>query len=195
MNHERLQHLVARYDAAESTLAEEQELRALLRASDLPKAYLPYRALFGATQVLAKAQPTMYRAGPWDQPAKLNGQPAKVVPLARKTSDTLQRPAPRTRRTARMRTLRLVSLAAAAVVLVALAVSLLRHADTAAPEAQPIASAQTIDWSKYEVTDVDEAKRITAAALGTVTRNIDQSGRITSREVGRMHPIRHTIKL
>jgi len=185
MNHNRLRDLVARYEAAETSLAEERELAQLLRAPGIPDEFVAYRKLFAASTVLAKAAPQKPLDNPWELPVET----ARIVKFS---SNGQAQP---TTRPGRIRYLRWASVAAAAVLVLALTVGLFQFGDTFNQPDQPIASAQTIDWSKYEVTDPAEARRITAGALGTLTRNIDNSGRITSREVGRIHPIQHAFKL
>ena len=47
----------------------------------------------------------------------------------------------------------------------------------------PIAQAKTIDWSKYEVTDPEEAYTVLRNALGTASAEMNRSARITVREI------------
>ncbi len=49
----------------------------------------------------------------------------------------------------------------------------------------PIAEAKTktIDWSKYEVTDPEEAYIVLRNALGTASAEMNRSARITIREI------------
>ncbi|TXF89493.1 hypothetical protein FUA23_09810 [Neolewinella aurantiaca] len=49
----------------------------------------------------------------------------------------------------------------------------------------PIAEAEstTIDWSKYEVTDPEEAYKVLRNALGTASAEMNRSARITVREI------------
>lgn len=49
----------------------------------------------------------------------------------------------------------------------------------------PIAAAETktIDWSKYEVTDPEEAYKVLRNALGTASAELNRSARITVKEI------------
>ncbi len=173
MNHSHLRSLLERYEAAETSLAEERELKQLLAAPDLPAEFAADAAYFGVQHTIAgmrAAPPEALPAGPWQQPPQL-------------------------RTVHRRRLLKVVYAAAAAVILVALGIGLFLHAEQSTDPTAPIAQATAIDWSKYEITDPAEATRITSAALATVTHSIDRSGRITSREVSRIEPIHQVLKL
>ena len=49
----------------------------------------------------------------------------------------------------------------------------------------PIAEAEktTIDWSKYEVTDPEEAYKVLRNALGTASAEMNRSARLTAKEI------------
>ena len=63
-----LRALLDRYEAAETSVAEERALKAALAAPDVPEEFHAYRPWFGGLQVLAKAAPAD-RTGPWTQVA------------------------------------------------------------------------------------------------------------------------------
>ena len=51
--------------------------------------------------------------------------------------------------------------------------------------------ATAIDWSKYEVTDPDEAARLTRAALAEVSTRLRRGSALTAVELGRLEPLHH----
>lgn len=179
---DRLRELLARYEAAETTVAEERELKELLRSPDLPKEFYADAAFFGVQQVLAKAKMPLSQAttanSPWESTT------GSAQPDIR-TATTLS---VATRHNFR------VFFAIAAVLLIAVVVGLYQLSDLNSSNTQPIAQAAPIDWSKYEVTDPEEATRITRAAFATVSHGIESGGRITSKGISRIEPIHHAIK-
>lgn len=162
--HHRIRGLLARYDAAESTLAEERELRGLLADPAHGAAFPEAAATFGVWEVLATAAPgPALTHAPWNRRSRLR---------------RLARP---------------LALAAALVGLL-VAVYLAGALSEAPPEAVIADNAPAptaVDWARYEITDPAEAARITQAALGDVSTRLARGSRIASREVGRMHPIHH----
>lgn len=171
MNHDHIRRLLDRYEAAETTLAEERELRAYFQADDGVAADLRrYAPLFAVQRVLAKAAPTTAPSGPWDA-------------------------APTTLRVAHRRRTRWLGLAAAAAValLIALALPNLISEDAPGPLAQNSTTTTpptpAVDWSKYEITDPEEAVRLTRGALATVATGLRSGGELTHRELGRLKPI------
>lgn len=53
----------------------------------------------------------------------------------------------------------------------------------------PIAEAKTIDWSKYEVTDPEEAYLVLRGALKTASTELNRGPRITLRELGELRKV------
>jgi hypothetical protein len=53
----------------------------------------------------------------------------------------------------------------------------------------PIAAAKTIDWSKYEVTDPEEAYLVLREALKTASTELNRGPRITVRELGEIKKV------
>lgn len=53
----------------------------------------------------------------------------------------------------------------------------------------PIAEAKTIDWSKYEVTDPEEAYLVLRGALKTASTELNRGPRITVRELGELKKV------
>ena len=171
----RLRELARRYDAAETSLEEERELRELLRDPGLPQAYAPYRQLLTGAEALRRLSPEV----PWAEPTGAR-EPAAPGSQARARL-----------RPARRGAARRAWAAAAAAALLLCAGALLWRGE---PDARlPDPPTATIDWTKYEVTDAAEATRITRAALSTVSRRLDRSGHIASREVARLEPIQRVL--
>ena len=176
----RLRALLARYEAAETTVEEERELKALLHSPDLPSEFRADAAFFGVQQVLAKAEMPL-RAETTSAPWNLDvAQTPKAI-------------SPAGVRLAHRRKLWRIT-AIAATLLVAIVASLFLFS-TPDSSSQPIAQqSTTVDWSKYEVTNPEEATRITRAAFATVSQGIESGGRITSKGIGRIEPIHYAIK-
>lgn len=204
MDTTRLRALLARYEAAETSLAEERELRELLARPGLPSEFAAAAAAQRAYGVLAQAALAPPAPGtppaPWELPeadaTRVNGREA-ALPTRTPGTKLQARRAP-----ARHRRPRLLAAAAVALLLAALALVTYQHigADDEPPLAQlplgtdePAAAAGTVDWSRFEVTDPEQAARITRDALATVSRHLGDGGRITSREVARMRPIHHAL--
>lgn len=53
----------------------------------------------------------------------------------------------------------------------------------------PVAAAQPIDWSKYEVTDPEEAYRILRGALKTASTELNRAPRLTLEEIGEVRKL------
>ncbi|MFK8056549.1 MAG: hypothetical protein AB8F78_10550 [Saprospiraceae bacterium] len=184
---QKLRALLDRYEAAETSVAEERELKALLQAADLPAEFAPYQQWFGIQTVIQTAKSTKpFAEAPWLAPTK-NGADHGKQPQLRvvsKRSGLKARPK-----------LRIAIAAAVMLAVVMTAGFFFLSNENSLTASQPIASnniveAQVaIDWSKYEITDPEEATRITRAALSNVSRRIENGSRITSKEVGRMEPI------
>ena len=272
--------LLDRYEAAETSVAEERELRAALAAPDLPEGLRPYRRWFGGLEVLAKAAPTS-RPGPWSvaggEPLAQPEAPAQAPPPVAVETGAPREAVVRTlatdgasaaRRPSRRRALLLRLAAAAAVIgLLALGAGLLLRdgsgseapvAESAppapsgtVPEALPqlppppapegprqdtptdrrapatladappsrqpeaprqrrvtpteevpgappaegtrfaVAGPAPIDCSKYEITDPDEAARLTRGALAEVSAHLQRGSALTAVELGRLQPLHH----
>ena len=214
--HEHIRALLARYDAVETTLAEERELRRLLAEPTHAAVFPEAAALFGAWSVLAQAAPPPAEEAPWLRDAEAapdhtearrhtttRGTPlASVSPGKGPEHAPGGRPAlspggphhlrrPRTLR--RARRLYAAAVAAAVALLITAALALFLRAPThdtpVLAEATPTPTA--IDWSRYEITDPDEAGRITQRALANVSTRLRRGSRIASREVGRIETIHH----
>ncbi len=189
---QKLRVLLERYEAAETSVAEERELKALLQAADLPEEFGHYRQWFGIQAAVQTATSTKpFAEAPWLAPTK-NGAdhgPKPALKVVSKRSDLSTRPSRR------------FAVAAAAMLLVIMAAGLFflsqeNSLSTNQAIAQNEAETETpvaIDWSKYEITDPEEATRITRAALANVSRRIENGGRITSKEVSRMEPIHNIL--
>ena len=181
--------LLDRYEAAETSIAEERQLKAALADPQLDAEFAPYRQWFGGLRVLAQA-PAPARSGPWDaavaktEHAAADREPALRV-VHRRTTDA-------------MRYVRW-AVAAALIGVMGFGASLLLQderdlgtfaLDTTAPDdAAPAA----IDWSKYEVTDPAEATRITRAALAQVSQSLHRGSALTAGELGRMESIHYIL--
>ncbi len=187
-----LRRLLDRYEAAETSVAEERRLKAALAEPGLPAEFAPYRQWFAGLQVLAKAE-AKTTAGPWDAatvaPAQPNG--AKVKTLRDAPTSGLRvvhrRPA----------SAHWVRWAVAAMLIGVMgfgASLLLTERQPLGTLAVEIPEAPTpIDWSKYEVTDPAEATRITRAALAQVSSSIHRGSELTAGELGRMASLQHLL--
>lgn len=208
--HDHIRRLLDRYDAAETTLAEERELRRLLADPAAAAAFPAEAALFGAWVVLANATPAAPPEAPWLAPSDTGrreisaGRRSADAPGGRPTSSPgaplaeaptpAHRRAHRPSRRLRLRLTRFRLAAAAAVALFAAAALGLLLGDATpadAPVVAEVAAAPAVDWSRYEVTDSDEAARVTRIALAKVSTRLARGSRIASREVGRIEPIHH----
>jgi len=183
---QKLRALLNRYEAAETSVAEERELKTLLQATDLPEEFAHYKQWFGIQTAMQSAKPTKpFAEAPWLAPTK-NGADLGKQPQLRVVSK-------RSGLTARPK-FRIAIAAAVMLAVVMTAGIFFLSGDRGLATNQPIANNTietpvTIDWSKYEITDPKEATRITRAALTNVSRRIENGSRITSREVGRIEPI------
>ncbi|WP_020566892.1 hypothetical protein [Neolewinella persica] len=148
MTHTTAKTLLDRYFLGETTLEEEEQLRAYFRAGDIHPDLAPYPPLFSY----------------WEQAGEI------VAPKVR-------RPAIQRRLPVRW----LAAVAAAVVMLLCLHTWFNQQPDLSS---FPIAEAQPIDWSKYEVTDPEEAYRLLRGALKTASSEINRGPEITIRELG-----------
>ena len=182
--HDRIRELLARYDAAESTLAEERELRRLLAEPTAAAAFPAAAKLLAVWPLLAATSAPPAAEAPWRE------ESAPSAP-ARATST----PAAPRRLTPRRPVLRrpftyAVAAAVAFFLAAAIGIALELGRGGRAP-ALAEATPTTIDWSRYEVTDPAEAGRITGAALRNISTRLERGTRIASREVSRIEPIHH----
>lgn len=184
-----LRALLDRYEAAETSVAEERELKALLQASDLPEEFVHYRQWFGIQATLQTAKSTKpFAEAPWLAPTK-NGADHCKQPQLRVVSKRTGLFAHSGFR---------YGIAAAAMLAVVMAAGMLFLSKDVGTDGPAVAETTietpvAIDWSKYEITDPEEATRITRAALANVSRRIENGSRITSREVGRIEPIHNVL--
>ncbi len=187
LNPAEIRALLDRYEAAETSLEEERQLKAALAESDLDASLLPYRQWFGGLEALRHASvPT--QAGPWSQSPAASGAAFAKTPATAAVSGTSP-----LRVVHRASTRQVWSrIAVAAMLLVVCGAALLFWRKPQTPEA-PLAAidgaAVPIDWSKYEVTNPEEASRITRAALVQVSQHLHRGGELTAEELGRMEPI------
>ena len=193
--------LLARYEAAETSLEEERALRAAMAAPELAEEFHAYRAWFGGLEVLANT-PAPQRAGPWSEPVVESERTPEPGARIRSISSALATPPPQGRRRSRTRLLwTRLAVAAALIGLLGLGASLLlqrdvtqsplAEADAAPPETLLDNPPSAIDWSKYEVTDPEEATRITRAALAQVSTRLRRGSSLTAENLGAMAPIHH----
>ncbi len=103
----------------------------------------------------------------WDEAANVVAPPVKKAPVRRRLP------------------IRWLSAAAAAILLLFAAGSWFNQQSglTDVSIAQVEAETKTIDWSKYEVTDPEEAYKVLRNALGTASAEMNRSARITVREI------------
>ncbi len=151
MTHTTAKHLLDRYFLGETTLEEEQQLRAYFRAGDVHPDLAIYPPLFTY----------------WDEAAEITA-PVRIRPVRRRFP------------------VRWLSVAAAAAMLL-FGLNTWFAPATVINGGFPIAEAQAqpapIDWSKYEVTDPEEAYLILRGALKTASTELNRGTRITLREL------------
>jgi len=186
MNTQRIHRLLQRYEAAQTTLAEENELREFFAQGEVPAELQRYASLFTVPRVLAKAPTPSFPAGPWDQAVQASTS-HQDSPLASASAKTKPSPLHVVHR----RRIAIAAVAAVALLLVLMWLPEAQKPSAPQPiaELQPTESPAAIDWSKYEVTDPEEATRITREALATVASSMQTGGAFTQRELGRMKPI------
>jgi hypothetical protein len=154
MTHTTAKTLLDRYFLGETSLEEEQQLRAYFRDGDIHPELAAYPPLFSY----------------WEQAGEI------VAPKAK-------RPAVRRRLPMRW----LTAAAASAVLLLSLNTWFNQQPDLTS---FPIAEAkQPIDWSKYEVTDPEEAVRILHGALKIASTEINRGPKITIQELGEVRKL------
>ena len=161
--------LLDRYFEGETTLTEEQQLRDYFTATTVPAELAHFAPMF---RVYAEAREA--RTSDDFESRLMERLQAEVAP----------RPVAKVRRLGRT-----WQRIAAAVLLLAASLYGIHQcnqwsAQTATVPTYngPVASA-TIDWSKYEVTDEAEALRITRAALGITSKQLNQTSQQTAASV------------
>jgi hypothetical protein len=157
MTHPEAEILLHRYFEGTTSLDEETRLREYFRAGDVHPDLAELDPLFAY----------------WDEAAKVMAPPA--LPLA----DTKQK------RTAvrRRMPLRWLSTAAAAVMLLFVVGTWFNNSDSLMGSRTAQVEPKVIDWSKYEVTDPEEAYKVLRNALGTASAEMNRSARITVKEI------------
>lgn len=146
MTHTTAKTLLDRYFLGETSLEEEQQLRAYFKAGDIHPELAAYPPLFSY----------------WEQAGEIVAPKVKRSAVRRRLS------------------VRWLTAAAAAAVLLLSLNTWIGPPDTGST----IADAQPIDWSKYEVTDPEEAVRILHGALKTASTEINRGPTITIKELG-----------
>lgn len=151
------QELLDRYFAGETSLTEEQQLRAYFQSGDIDPAHQTFAPLFAY----------------WTAETAVTAPPARRV---------VTRP--------RLRSLRWILSAAAAVLLLVLANAWCNQQ----PELTdfPIAEAatpKTIDWSKYEVSADEDGYRALRGALKTASTALNDSPQAAVRELDKMSAV------
>jgi len=179
---QKLRALLERYEAAETSVAEERELKALLKADDLPSEFAHYRQWFGIQKAISTAKSNKpFAEAPWLAPTK-NGVDHGQKPALKVVSK-------------RSRTNLRIGIAAAIMLAIVMAAGLFFLSEDAGTNSNraiaknDVETPVTIDWSKYEITDPKEAARVTRAALANISQRIENGSKITSREVSRIEPI------
>jgi len=147
MTHATAKILLDRYFLGETSLKEEQQLRAYFQDGDIHPELAAYPPLFSY----------------WEQAGEI------VSPMIKRS--TVRRRLP----------IRWLTAAAASAVLL---LSLNTWVGPPNTPTGPIAEAQPIDWSKYEVTDPEEAIRILHGVLKTASTEINRGPKIAIRELG-----------
>jgi hypothetical protein len=153
MTHSEAEILLHSYFEGTTSLEEETRLREYFRAGNVRADLAELDPLFAY----------------WDEAANI------VAPPVKKTAKRRRLP------------LRWLSAAAAAVLLLFAAGNWFNQQPglTDFPIAQAVSEtkAKTIDWSKYEVTDPEEAYKVLRNALGTASAEMNRSARITVKEI------------
>lgn len=157
LSHQEAEILLHRYFAGDTTLAEEEALRAYFRAGDVAPELAALNPMFDY----------------WDKAAEVTAPPARAT-----VRRLHQRPAVKW------------LMATAAAVLLLLAASGWLH-DQPSLDDLPMAEAVTeekpaIDWSKYEVTDPQEAYRHLRNALKTASSEMNRSTRMTVQGINEL---------
>ncbi len=160
MKHTTAKKLLDRYFLGETTLEEEQQLRAYFRSGDIHPDLALYPPLFTY----------------WDEAAEIMA-PVRIRPVHRR------------------RPLRWLSVAAAAAALILGLNTWFGPTTVITGTGFPIAAAQAepapIDWSKYEVTDPEEAYKVLREALGAASASLNKG---TSFAVREMVEVRQALK-
>ena len=174
----RLGALLARYETADTSLAEERELRQLLADPELPERFAPERRIHAGFAALAA--PSLNAPMPWEIEAA-HREPSPAPHVERRRAPA------RPRYRSRLRPL--LALAAGVVLLIAAGLVYYLQPDEAplVAEVEPTA----IDWSRYEVTDPVEAARITRGALLEVSDRLEHGGRLTHDKLEHFEPLHH----
>jgi len=176
---QKLRALLDRYEAAETSVAEERELKTLLKADDLPSEFAHYRQWFGIQKAIGSAKTSKpFAEAPWLAPTK-NGADHGEKPILKVVSNR-----------SRINYRHGIAAAILLALVMAAGLLLLSRNNTQTPAfAETVETPATIDWSRYEITDPKKAARITRAALANVSQRIENGSKITSREVSRIEPI------
>lgn len=154
MDYKVVKAIIDRYFAGETSLEEEAQLRAYFSGAEVDDRLKPYKPLFVVLQQESeRSMPDAALEKLWQHPPK---------PAAQLRISTYRR---------------WIAVAAS----VALAIALWRwYPQQAAPESPAIAA---VDWSKYEVTDPEEALRITKKALGRTSRELNRAAEKAAQEI------------
>lgn len=160
MTHLEAEILLHRYFEGTSSLNEEMRLREYFRAGDVHPDLAELDPLFAY----------------WDEAAKVMAPPTLPQAAAKRKLTAGRRKMP----------LRwLSSAAAAALLLFAAGTWFNGPLDTRTAQAET----KTIDWSKYEVTDPEEAYKVLRNALGTASAEMNRSARITVKEISAVRSV------
>lgn len=153
MTHTTAKLLLDRYFLCETSLEEEEQLRAYFRAGDIHPDLAAYPPMFSY----------------WEASGGITAPPAR-------------RPAAQRRLPIRW----LTAAAAAASIFLCLNTWFGQQPDLTG---FPMAQAKTVDWSKYEVTDPEEAYRILRGALKTASTELNRAPRLTLEEIGEVRKL------
>ena len=169
--------LLDRYEAAETSLEEEAQLRKALSDQELNVEFHPYRRWFAGLDVIA-GQQVLAKAGPWTDANEATG--SSTAPKLAVVHRAARVP-------------RAAWWSIAALFLIALCAGLYLVRDATPTEGAAVVATEEvavpIDWSKYEITDPEEAARVTRAALVQVSQHLHRGSELTAEELSRMEPI------
>ncbi len=162
MGHQLIEQLLDRYFEGETSLREEQQLREYFQRADVPENLRPFQPMF---RYFVQEQNKASLGSEFDEKLlqKLHA-PTQQARIRR-----LSAPAWALR------------IAAVVVLGFGLAWLILPQFEMQAP-----LEATAIDWSKYEVQDLEEAFTITQAALNKASVELNRGTAITSREMNNL---------